>query len=335
MATADPTKASIRDVAELAGVSHMTVSRVLNQHPNIKAATRDRVLQAMETLKYRPNSAARTLASKKSNRIGVLVDSPMEFGPGSTLRGVEEAARAAGYTVSSVTASHGREQSTHAALEHLMEQGVDALCVVAPRILSIELLRELDHGLPTLVVKADPDPTFLTASVDQAYGAALAVRHLIDLGHRRIAHLAGPTDWFDARARARAWEDELVAAGFPIREAAHGDWTSDSGYAWATSAELDFTAVFAGNDQMALGVMHGLVERGLRIPEDVSIVGFDDLSDARHFLPPLTTIRQDFAALGRRSVEALLAELDGRPTPRRSLIEPSLVVRGSTATVTG
>jgi DNA-binding LacI/PurR family transcriptional regulator len=323
----------MRLVASLAGVSHQTVSRVLNGHPNIRRETRDRVLEVIEAVDYRPNRAAKALATRKYSRIGVLVDSAVQYGPNSTLRAIEAAARETGYTVSSITVAEDRAVSAKVAVDHLMDQGVDALCVVAPRSSSVDLLRELSPGIPTLVVKATPDKTFLTASVDQQLGASLAVQHLIGLGHREILHLAGPLDWLDAKGRERGWRAEMQAAGLRERPIVVGDWTSDAGYELGRSFDAvpDFTAVFAGNDQMALGLVHGLSERGIRVPEDVSVIGFDDLPDARHFLPPLTTVRQDFHALGGRSVEALLAVLEGRDMPRRSLIAPELVVRQSSA----
>jgi len=326
-------KPNIRQVATLAGVSHMTVSRVLNDHPSIAPATRERVLQVMRDLNYRPNSAARALATRRTNRIGVVVDSVIEFGPSSTLRAIEDAAHDRGYTVSSIAVSADRAITAHDALVNLMAIGIDALCLITPRTSSIDLLREVSSGVPTLVVKAEPEDDFFTVSVDQRLGAALAAGHLIELGHRRLLHFAGPLDWLDARGRDREWHAQLERAGLPARAAVVGDWTSDSGYAFGHAIEgmPDFTAVFAANDQMALGLIHAFHERGIRVPEDVSVVGFDDLPDARHFLPPLTTVRQDFHALGTRSVETLIAEIEGREVPRRSLIEPELVVRASTA----
>jgi DNA-binding LacI/PurR family transcriptional regulator len=186
-------------------------------------------------------------------------------------------------------------------------------------------------GIPTLVVKSEPEADFFTVSVDQRRGAALAAQHLIELGHREIVHLSGPLDWLDARERDRAWHEHLAAAGLPARPSAVGDWSSDSGYAFGRSVDVDLTAVFAANDQMALGLMHALHERGIRVPHDVSVVGFDDVPDARHFVPPLTTVRQDFRALGSLSVSTLLAELEGDDVPRRTVLEPELIVRASTA----
>ena len=320
-------KPNIRQVASLAQVSHMTVSRVLNEHPSIAPATRERVLAAMRELNYRPNGAARALASRKTNRIGVVVDSVNEYGPSSTLRAIEDAAHDRGYTVSSISVG---DISAHDALVTLGAIGIDALCLITPRTSSIDLLREVSSGIPTLVVKAEPEDDFLTVSVDQRMGAALAAQHLIDLGHREMLHLAGPLDWLDARGREREWRSHLDFNGIPVRDPVVGDWSSDSGYAFGSRTEIDFTAVFAANDQMALGMIHAFHERGIRVPEDVSVVGFDDVPDARHFLPPLTTVRQDFHALGTLSVSTLLAELEGDEVRRRTLMEPELIVRAST-----
>ena len=323
-------KPNIRQVASLAGVSHMTVSRVINDHPSIAPATRERVLTVMRELNYQPNSAARALATRRTKRIGVIVDSVVEFGPGSTVRAIEEAAHERGYTVSTIAVD--QRVSAADALMTLGAIGVDALCLITPRSDSVELLREGSVDIPTLVVKAEPEADFFTVAVDQRLGARLAVQHLVELGHRDILHLAGPLDWLDARAREREWLDCLTRAGLPTRPVVVGDWTSDSGYAFGRSLDgmPAFTAVFAANDQMALGLVHALHESGVRVPQDVSVVGFDDLPDARHFLPPLTTVRQDFRALGALSVETLLADLGGRDAPARALIEPELVVRAST-----
>nr|BFF10154.1 hypothetical protein GCM10025699_14570 [Microbacterium flavescens] len=194
------------------------------------------------------------------------------------------------------------------------------------------MLRQQSTGLPTLVIKAEPDPEMHTAAVDQRAGAMTAVMHLIELGHRSVAHLSGPLDWFDARAREQGWRDALADAGLPIAPPVVGDWTSDYGYSFGKTYDFaDATAVFAANDQMALGLIHGLSERGLRVPEDISVVGFDDLPDARHFLPPLTTVRQDFAALGALALQIIIAAIEGEEVTEHDIIEPRLIVRGSSA----
>lgn len=322
-------KTSIYDVAALAGVSHQTVSRVLNGHPHIRAATRERVEAAIRQTAYTPSATARALATNRSRRIGVLVDSPLEFGPGSTMRGIEQAARSAGYTVAARTV----DGDLAGAYEHLKLQGVEALCVIAPRYSTMATLREVGRDLPTVLLKAEPEDDAQTAAVDQYAGAVHAVDHLLELGHRAIAHLAGPADWADARVRARAFSDRLGAEGLPLLPEVSGDWSSDSGYELGRSSEVfaRATAVFVGNDQMALGLIHGLHERGIRVPEDISVVGFDDLPDARHFLPPLTTVRQDFGALGRLSMEMVIAQLEDDDPPLSAMLEPELIVRASTA----
>lgn len=323
---------NIYDVAERAGVSHMTVSRVLNGHPNIREATRKRVMDAIDEMNYTRNSIARALATNRSMRIGVIVDNPGYFGPSSTLRAVEAAAREHGYAVSTFSAVDGEEGRVDSGVTELLTQGVDGLCVIAPRASSMEVLRRKSLGVPTLVIMEEADATMHTASVDQRAGAVAAVQHLIDLGHRSILHIAGPLDWFDAKARAEAWKSTLRQAGLAVPELLIGDWTSDSGYEFGRSLELgDATAVFAANDQMALGLIHGLAERGIGVPDDISVVGFDDLPDARHFLPPLTTVRQKFATLGRLVIAELIDAIEGRTVEHRELIQPKLKVRASTA----
>jgi DNA-binding LacI/PurR family transcriptional regulator len=324
---------SIYDVARQAGVSHMTVSRVLNGHPNIRESTRERVLRAIEEMNYTRSSIARALATRRAMRIGVLVDSAMQWGPNSTLRAIESAARDVGYAISAFSISDDEESQLAAGVVELVTQGVDALCVIAPRASSLDLLRKQSTGLPTLVIKTEPEAEMHTAAVDQRAGAMAAVRHLIELGHRSIAHLSGPLDWYDARAREQGWRDALVDAGLRMPPPVVGDWTSDCGYEFGRTYDFSqATAVFAANDQMALGLVHGLSERGLRVPEDVSVVGFDDLPDARHFLPPLTTVRQDFAALGALALQLIIAAIDGEnEMEHHDIIAPRLIIRSSTA----
>lgn len=324
-------KPSIYDVAKVAGVSHQTVSRVLNGHPSIRESTRQKVLAAIEETRYTRNSIARALATSRTMRIGVLVENPVEYGPNSTMRALEAAARAAGYAVSAVSALD--EEGIDPGVRNLVEQGIDALCVVAPRVSSIRELRQLPTGVPTLVIKSTPDEHLLTAAVDQRAGATAAVEHLVGLGHREILHLAGPLDWFDARMREQSWRDVLTEHGLETVPAIVGDWTSDFGYQVGLDAqEIDrATAVFVANDQMAQGLIHGLVDRGLTVPGDISVVGFDDGPESRHLLPPLTTVRQDFQALGRLSIEMLIASIEGAEPPEQNRIQPELVVRKSTA----
>ncbi|MGC3952766.1 MAG: LacI family DNA-binding transcriptional regulator [Propionicimonas sp.] len=326
-------KPSMYDVAELAGVSHQTVSRVINGYPNIRETTRQRVLDAIAQVRYTPNSIARALATNRTMQIGVLVDSPIHYGPSSIARAIEAAAAAAGYSVSSISVSDAPELGLDPGVSQLLTHGVDALCAIAPRDSSIAALRELSVEVPTLAIMSAPDDRLLTVAVDQRAGAALAVRHLMELGHRRIAHIAGPSDWVEARIRRDTWRDELVSAGLPVRAPVEGDWTADFGYRAGLDPESvgDATAVFVANDQMAFGVMHGLRDRGVLVPQQISVVGFDDVPEARHLYPPLTTVRQNFRALGERGMAALLARMNGVVSPSPQLVAPELIVRDSTA----
>ena len=322
---------SIYDVARRAGVSHMTVSRVLNDHPSLRETTRTRVLQAIDEMDYTPSSIARALVTRRFRRIGVLVDGFAESGPNSTLRALERAARGAGYAVSAISIDDDSLQ-LDTRVRELVGQGVDALCVVAPRASSLQLLHQRASGLPLVVISAAADAAVHTVGVDQREGARLCVQHLIDLGHRIIAHATGPLDCVDARERERGWRECLAEAGLTPGPLGAGDWTADFGFAFGRSSGVNgATAVFAANDRIALGVIHGLHSRGIRVPQDVSVVGFDDMPDARHFLPPLTTVQQDFVALGERALQRIIAAVEGEAQPGHDRIAPQLVVRASTA----
>ena len=323
--------ASIRDVARLAGVSHQTVSRVLNQHPSIRPETRARVVVAMETLRYRPNRAARVLVTSRSRTLGILTSNRMHHGPSSSIVAIEAAARSAGYSVVTANLPSTDTPAIDAALDHLLDQAVEGLVVIAPQTPVATAISSLAIGVPYVTLQSEGDESH-SLSVDQIAGARLATRHLLELGHRRIAHVAGPQDWSEAEGRLRGFSAELAAWGVPATKPLLGDWTADAGYRAAREIleRGGVTAVFSSNDQMALGVLHAVRDAGLECPRDLSVVGFDDMPEARHFAPPLTTVRQDFAELGRRCVALLLGRLDDGEG-YRGTIAPELVVRASTA----
>lgn len=324
---------SIRDVARLADVSHQTVSRVLNNHPSIRPETRDRVVEAMETLNYRPNRAARALVTSRSQTLGILAASSAMYGPASSIASIESAARARGYWVNTANIDATDPQSITDGLAHLMAQSVEGLVVIAPQVRVVRALAAQRLDIPYVTLQStDVDPDH-TLSVDQIAGARLATKHLISLGHRSIYHIAGPQDWIEAEARMRGFLEEMGANDMPVTPPILGDWTANFGY--YAGRELlgvrDFTAIFAANDQMALGLIHAIRDEGLDVPRDISIVGFDDIPEAAHFWPPLTTVRQDFAELGRRAVDLLLGPDRDADAPRATTtIAPELVVRAST-----
>lgn len=388
------------DVAVLAGVSHQTVSRVLNDHPSVRPETRERVLRAIADLGYRRNSAARALVTRRSGALGVVTTSAVHHGPTSTLLGLERAAREVGYYVSVAAIDRFEAATMRGALDHFMDQAVEGIAIIAPQVDVAEAVAAFAAPVPVVMVTsgdpidpaaADPaaaaaalagpafvgpalaGPAFVgpvpsgsrlptddaassashaappgpppvppaawpeprsrivTVGVDQREGARAATRHLVDLGHREIVHLAGPQDWFDARARLAGWREACTAAGIAAPAPVRVDWSAESGYREGLRLVAGGlpTAVFAANDQLALGLLRAFWERGVRVPQDVSVVGFDDEAGAAYFVPPLTTVRQDFPALGRSAIDALVRALAGEDVPR-TLLPATLVPRAST-----
>lgn len=324
--------AVMADVANLAGVSHQTVSRVLHDSPHVRTDTRERVLQAIRQLDYRPNSMARALVTGRSKTLGVVSFDTTLYGPASTLLGIEQAAHDAGYavTVSSLRALN--RSTVLAAIQQFRDQGADGVAVIAPLRAGVDALRHVRPDFAVVAVEAGPKAPIPVATVDQVAGARAATRHLLDLGHKTVWHLAGPNDWNDAEERIEGWRSALEAAGARVPEPLRGDWTPRSGYELGRIlVEIrELTAVFAANDQMALGLLRTLHEAGKEVPRDLSVVGFDDIPEAAYFTPPLTTVRQDFAELGRRCLHILLGRIEGEAGPDRVVVAPELVVRGST-----
>ncbi|MFC6354573.1 LacI family DNA-binding transcriptional regulator [Luethyella okanaganae] len=333
--TEDPPKSrapSIRDVARLAGVSHQTVSRVLNNHPSIRETTKQRVLDVMEQLQYRPNRAARALVTSKSHTLGVLTASSTQYGPTSSIAAIEDAAREAGYYVNTANIASTAPESIAGAIEHLMNQAIEGLVVIAPQVRVFDLLAAMAIEVPYVSLQSTGHAEHRALAVDQIAGARMATRHLVELGHREIIHLAGPQDWIEAEARMQGFLDEIDEAELRTHPPILGDWSADFGY--FAGRELlhhrDFTAVFAANDHMAIGLLHAFREAGIDVPGEVSVVGFDDVPIAKHLWPPLTTVYQDFREIGRRAIALLLAEMHDDIGPREELVRPQLIVRDST-----
>ena len=329
------------DVARLAGVSHQTVSRVINGQPNLRPDTRERVEEAIRQLGYRPNSAARALVTRRSGTIGVIGSKTGFWGPSTVHRTIQAAGRQAGYFVSSTNLQSLTRAEISDAISHLADQHVEGIVLIAAQDEAVHVARaQEESGVPVVVVEGEQTSARWTVGVDQAAGAELATRHLIELGHTEIVHLAGPQDWTEGRARLLGWQTAMYAAGLRVSRHLVGDWTACSGY--QAGAEIagrrDVTAVFVANDQMALGLLRALDEAGRPVPEQVSVVGFDDIPEAAYLIPPLTTVRQDFAAVGQRAIEILQLAIAGESpetaTPDR-LIKPELVVRASTSTRPG
>ena len=331
MASPSPRRASMADVAAAAGVSSQTVSRVVNDSPRVDPATRARVEAAMEGLGYRMHRAARALRTGRTDTIGLIVSTLASVGNSRMLQALADAAAGHGLALTVVTAA-GREAVAEA-FARLRDQGVDGAVILNE---ATALARGLDvpEGLALVVVDAPVDdraagaPRFVTVQTDHAAGARAATRRLLGLGRGTVHHLAGPSGSFAAAERERGWRHELEADGLSVPEPVRGDWTAASGFAAASALGDDVTALFCANDQMALGALRALADRGRRVPEDVAVVGFDDVADAADYRPPLTTLRQDFDGLGRAAIASLVARIEGDPVAP-VLLSPELVIRAS------
>ncbi|MFE0729845.1 LacI family DNA-binding transcriptional regulator [Streptomyces antibioticus] len=328
------TTASMADVARLAGVSSQTVSRVSNGYAGVNEETREQVLAAMKELGYRPNSAARALKRGEFRTIGVITFSLSSTGNVRTLEAIATSAAAEGYAVTLLPVAVPTQDEVRGAFTRLEELAVDAVIV----IMEVHLLDAATIMLPpyvqVLVVDSDAGDHYTVVDTDQAGGSRTAVEHLLGLGHETVWHLGGPEDSFAAQRRTDAWRAALTEAGRTPPPLIRGDWSAESGYraGLELAAHDDCTAVFAANDQMALGLLRALHERGRRVPQDVSVIGFDDIPESGSFLPPLTTVHQDFAEVGRLCVQAVLRKMrQDDPEHGTTLVPTRLVLRESTA----
>ena len=325
---------AMTDVAALAGVSHQTVSRVLNDHPNVKERTRVRVRAAIAELGYRPNRAARVLATGTSQVIGVVSRSSTLYGPAATLAALAEAALQHGFTVNVESVRTLERRPIADAISRHLDQRVAGLVVIAPVESASEALDDVPDGIPLVSIDGDPQRPDELVTVDQEAGGHAATKHLLDTGHRTVWHVSGPGDWFDSRGRVDGWRRALAEAGAEIPPLMPADWSAASGYhvGQFLARMNDITAIFAANDHLALGILRALHERGRRVPEDVSIVGFDDVPEAAFFIPPLTTVRPDFDAVATAALDLLLAQVrEGRRGVERRVIAPALILRDSVA----
>ncbi|MBL7257559.1 LacI family DNA-binding transcriptional regulator [Paractinoplanes lichenicola] len=323
------------DVARLAGVSHQTVSRVLNEHKNVSEQTRLKVRAAIAELGYRPNRTARALVTGTSKVIGVVAPNTALYGPSSMLTAFEQAAQESGFAVNVGSVRSLNERSIADAVERHLDQRVAGLVVIAPVASAGPALARLPEDVPLVTIDGDPQRASTLVTVDQVAGARAATEHLLAAGHSTVWHISGPADWFDAAGRVQGWEEALKAAGAEQPPLLTGDWSAESGYRnGKLLARLpEVTAVFTANDHIALGLLRALSEHGRRVPEEISIVGFDDVPQSAYYTPPLTTVRPDFDAVATASVELLLEQIDsGTPdASTRRTIAPTLIPRDSVA----
>ncbi|WP_243730375.1 LacI family DNA-binding transcriptional regulator [Nesterenkonia salmonea] len=324
---------SMIDVAKQAGVSHQTVSRAINTPEALRSDTLERVRRAMRDLGYRRNSQARALKTRKTGLIGVVNPGDSSFGPNRTTLAIEEAARKQGFATALSVVRDARKETVDSTLDFFLGHGVEAVIVIAPVPTVADAARQLSTRMPVVIVtsglSAAADQNVV--GIDQEMGARLVVQHLLTLGHRNVAHISGPDDWYDARGRVTGWRQLLAESGLEAgAQVGSSGWTAECGFRAAQELLAHDTpdAIFVANDFMALGAIRALESRGLRVPYDVSVVGYDDVDAAAYFSPSLTTVRQPFETAGRAAMNMLL-RITAEKVPGDGLIAPELVIRSS------
>lgn len=331
-----PKKANIYDVATMAGVSHQTVSRVLNSHQSVKPETKEKVEKAIRKLNYHPNQAARMLVTSKSRMIGLLVAGSELYGPAATLKAMESRARDEGYSVISFSVIPESRESWREGIEQLRILNIDGVITISLPKGIIEEVQKILAGTALVVARTEPSKKFDSVNVNNEEGARIATEHLLELGHENILHITGPAHSYESQTRRLGYEKAMKKAGL-TPTVIEGDWSIEAGFGIAkelVESQKIPTAIFCANDHLALGVIKALNQDGINVPADVSIVGFDDIPEAAYFLPSLTTINQDFNELGSTAVNRALLQIRETPESVDLFIEPTLVVRNSTAPLT-
>jgi DNA-binding LacI/PurR family transcriptional regulator len=334
---------TIKQVAKVAGVSTQTVSRVINDRPDVATETRERILAAIDELGYQPSALARSLIQQRSYTLGVVTAGLKHIGPSRTLNGITSAAEEAGYSLLLKELPRYDAEEILPIFQALLSRHVDGIIWAVPEVgenrnwVDQQLF---DLTVPIVHLAMEPKENISTVGIDNYLGARAAMSHLLEQGYRHIGHVSGPLDWWEARERMRAWKDTLKESDLAAQDEhwAEGNWSSASG---AQAAEKLFEhyqgvdSIFVGNDQMALGVIRVAYQKGLRIPQDLGIVGFDNIPESAYFYPALTTVQQDQYAVGKLAVEQIIKMIETtrqgeEPTaPKAIMVAPVLVVRQS------
>jgi DNA-binding LacI/PurR family transcriptional regulator len=337
------TRATIKEVATMAGVSTQTVSRVINERPDVSQETRRHVKEVIEKLEYQPSALARSLIRQRSHTLGVVTAGLKYIGPSRTLSGIAAASEEAGYALLLKELPSFDANNVEPIFQALLSRHVDGIIWAVPEVGENHAWvskQSLHLELPLVYITMEPRDNISVVSIDNYLGGRMAVSHLIEQGYKHIGHISGPLDWWEARQRKSAWNDALIEAGIvPCEEYwAEGNWSSASG---AQAVEKlfdqypDMDSIFVGNDQMALSVIQFVGQKGLRIPEDIGIVGFDNIAESAYFSPPLTTVQQDQYNIAELAVAEVIKIIEAgwheseSVEPRTILLPPTLIVRQS------
>jgi DNA-binding LacI/PurR family transcriptional regulator len=342
MGIVKPARVTIRDVAREAGVSLQTVSRVVNQHPDVADSTRAGVESVIKRLRYFPNGIARSLVGAPSRTLGVVTAGFEFFGPSQMLVGIERQATEQGYQLSLNVVRERDIRNYERIVGNLLSQQVDGVIWVYPELTGADehaFHSQIAPHMPVVFLSMAPQPDQAVINIDNRSGARLVTEHLIARGYRSIGVITGAPGLWSTNQRVLGWRDALLGAGLPATEAqiVAGDWTARGGEAGLTALRTQFSqldAVFASNDQTALGALRAAHAAGLRIPQDLGVAGFDDIPEASYFSPPLTTVRNNLSELGRIAVRELQRVIDARrdgqdALPNSLVVTPQLVVRDS------
>jgi len=337
------TRATIKEVASAAGVSTQTVSRVINERPDVSQETRKRVQEVISRLGYRPSALARSLIRQRSYTLGVVIAGLKHIGPSRTLSGITVAAEEAGYALLLKELPYSEEKNIEPIFQALLSRHVDGIIWAVPEIgenRSWIHQYQLDWDIPIVYLTMEPQENISVVSINNYLGGQMAMSHLLEQGYRLTGHISGPLDWWESRQRMAAWKDSLAQAGFEVNDKhwAEGNWSSESG-AHAVEKLLqqypEMDSIFVANDQMALGSLLTLHARGLRIPEDIGLVGFDNIPESAYFLPPLTTIQQDQYYVAKVAVQEIIKIIElgwqglDHVDLKSIILSPTLVVRQS------
>jgi len=334
---------TIKEVASMAGVSTQTISRVLNERPDVSPETRKRVQEIIKELGYRPSALARSLIRQRSHTLGIVIAGLRYLGPSRVLSGIAAAAEEAGYSLLLQELPQFDENDIEPIFEALLSRHVDGIIWAVPQVGENRAWinhSALELSVPLVYLTMEPQTDISVVAIDNYQGGRMAMSHLLEQGYRNIGHISGPLDWWEARQRMAAWKDSLLDAGLDASDkfCVEGNWSPVSG-ALAIEKLFDqypeVDAIFAGNDQTALGAIHFANQKGLRIPEDLGIVGFDNIAESAFFSPSLTTIDQDQYNIAQLAVEEIIKIIDAewqgieQVEPKTILLPPTLIVRQS------
>lgn len=340
-------RVTIKEIAKEAGVSTQTVSRVINHSPDVAPETRQRVQEIIDRLGYQPSNIARSLIRGRSFTLGVVGWGLEYFGPSRTLSGIEQQANELGYTLLLSLVRRPERSDVEQILRELLSRYVDGIVWAVPGVGNNRdwIQKETPRlSVPVVFLSMQPYPNLSVVSVDNRIGGHMATKHLLDQGHQNVGLITGPLTWWEARQRQSGWQDVLEEAGIPIEDdlIVEGDWEAASGERGLRRLlehRPDIDAVFVSNDQMALGALKVARQMGRRVPEDLALVGFDDIPEAAYFCPPMSTVKQDMVELGRRAVIELGCMIEAMQqdntvvAPKTTLLQPELIIRESSVIV--